>query len=298
MPGVLKRLLFGTAGVPDSAATPSTIAGIERAADLGLECLEVEFVNGVNMSQATAIEVRRTAERRGIRLSAHAPYFINFNSPDPGKRMQSQERLLKTARRAADCGAGPVVFHAGYYLGGPPEAAAAAIKKELAAVASIVRQERLPVSLRIETMGKRSQFGSLDEVLAICRDIEGVEPCLDFAHIYAREGRVNSYEEFERVLAKVAKKLGPGSLKRVHIHIAGILFNGSGEIKHLNLAETDFRYDEWLEVLLASGAAGMVVCESPDQEQDAVILKTAYDSIAAKQSDARPPSGKVDGART
>jgi deoxyribonuclease-4 len=140
----------------------------------------------------------------------------------------------------------------------------------------------LAVTLRIETMGKRSQFGSLDEVLALCRDVDGLQPCLDFSHLYAREGKVNAYLDFERVLSKVARKLGPRSLRNVHIHIAGIHFGDRGEIKHLNLEETAFRTDEWLQVLRDLGVEGMVICESPNLEGDAVMLKKLYAAQAAR----------------
>jgi deoxyribonuclease IV len=271
-----RGLHFGTAGVPFSAADDSSLAGIERIKALGLDCLEIEFVQGVKMGLDTARKVREKAESLGVRLSVHAPYFINLNSEDPGKRLASLERLLKTARVGEACGASSVVFHAAFYGKDPAERAYEAVKAELKTVMSIVRSERLKVVPRIETMGKRSQFGSLDEVLAMCRDVDGLQPCLDFSHLYAREGKVNSYEEFVRVLNKVARKLGPRALRSVHIHIAGIHYGDKGEIKHLNLEETDFRYDEWLQALRDLGVEGLVICESPNLEGDAVLLKKLY----------------------
>ena len=173
-------------------------------------------------------------------------------------------------------GARNVVFHAGFYGKETAEATYAAIRGGLAELMSVIRTERIPVTMRVETMGKRAQFGSLDEVLQLCRDVDGLQPCLDFSHIYAREGRVNSYLEFERVLAKVAKKLGAAALRNLHIHVAGIEYNQTGELKHLNLQESDFRYDEWLRALREAGAGGMVICESPNLEADAVLLKDVY----------------------
>jgi deoxyribonuclease-4 len=276
-----RGLLFGTAGVPHSSDDDSSLAALERIKGLGLDGLELEFVNGVKMGLDTAAKVREKAAQLGVRLSAHAPYFINFNSADPGKRLQSQERLLKTARVGAACGATSIVFHAAFYGQDTPEKAYAAVKRELATVQSIVRAERLAVTLRIETMGKRSQFGSLDEVLTLCREVDGLQPCLDFSHLYAREGKVNAYLDFERVLSKVARKLGPRSLRNVHIHIAGIHFGDRGEIKHLNLEETAFRTDEWLQVLRDLGVEGLVICESPNLEGDALMLKQLYLAQAA-----------------
>jgi deoxyribonuclease-4 len=125
-------------------------------------------------------------------------------------------------------------------------------------------------------MGKRSQFGSLDEVLTLCREVDGLQPCLDFSHLYAREGKVNSYTDFHRVLSKVARKLGPRALRNAHIHIAGIHYGDKGEIKHLNLEEADFRYDEWLQALRDLAVEGLVICESPNLEEDALMLKKLF----------------------
>ena len=278
-----KGLLFGTAGVPLSTSEDSSLAAIERIKALGLDCLEIEFVKGVRMGFDTARKVREKAAALGVRLSVHAPYFINLNSEDPGKRLSSQERLLNTARVGAACGAGSVVFHAAFYGKDSAEKTYEAVKAELKTLLSIVRTERLPITLRIETMGRRSQFGSLDEVLMLCRDIDGLQPCLDFSHLYAREGKVNSYTDFHRVLSKVARKLGPRALRNVHIHIAGIHYGDKGEIKHLNLEDADFRYDEWLQALRDLAVEGLVICESPNLEEDALMLKKLYEAQREKE---------------
>ena len=276
MPPARRGLVFGTAGIPLSTSEPSTLKALEHIRDIGLDCLEIEFVKGVRMGHETAEKIRKKASELGVCLSVHAPYFINLNSVDRGKILQSQERLLSSARVGAACGAESIVFHAGFYGKDSPEKTYATIKKELASVVSIIRSERIPSAFRIETMGKKSQFGSLDEVLQICRDIPGLKPCLDFSHIYAREGRVNSYRDFYRVLGKVAKKLGPRALKNIHIHIAGIQYNQKGELKHLNLDEGDFRYDEWIQALKDLEVEGTVICESPNLETDALMLKGLY----------------------
>jgi len=45
----MARLPFGTGRTPHSAKTASTINGTERIAELGLGCMEIEFVRGVKM---------------------------------------------------------------------------------------------------------------------------------------------------------------------------------------------------------------------------------------------------------
>jgi len=108
------KLLFGTAGVPQTSASRSTLSGIQQIAKLGLDCLEIEFVKGVKTGSDLAKKIKQEAQALDIRLSAHAPYFVNLNSPEEGMRLMSQERLLNSARKAWKCGASCLVFHPGY----------------------------------------------------------------------------------------------------------------------------------------------------------------------------------------
>jgi deoxyribonuclease IV len=283
MPPAASKLLFGTAGVPDSTPQTSSLAAVDHIHKLGLDALEVEFVRGVKIGPDSARDLRAKAEALGIALSVHAPYYINLNSAEPGKRLQSQDHLLRSARMAREMGARSAVFHAGYYHASTPDETYEAIKKELAQVLSMLKSERNPVRLRIETMGKSSQFGSLDEVLTLCQELDGLAPCLDFSHLFARDnGKANSYLDFHRVLSKVEKRLGREALKDVHIHISGIEYNQKGEIRHLNLSETGYRYDEWIEAVRDLRLEGMVICESPAREDDARMLKGLYRNYSRK----------------
>ncbi len=282
MTSVSKRLLFGTAGVPLSTPAASTLAAIEHVKKLGLDCLEVEFVKGTRMGSDTAREIGQKAEAWGVVLSVHAPYYINLNSPEPGKRLASQERLISSARLARLLGAKTVVLHPGYYGQDTPEKTYGSIKDGLRNVLSVLRAEKNPVVLRPETMGRQSQFGSLDETLMLCREVEGLLPCLDFSHIHAREQAENSYRYFLKIVRKVEKKLGRRALEDLHVHVAGILYGHRGEIRHLDLRRSDFNYDSWVQVLNDVGGGGLVVCESPNLEKDALMLKRLYESYYLK----------------
>ncbi len=272
-------LVFGTAGTPHSARTASTIDGIKRIAELGLGCMEIEFVQGVRMSQESAIQVRETAAKANIKLTAHAPYFINFNAHEPEKIKASQERLWQTARIASLCGAESIAFHAAFYLGDPPEKAYDTVKKYLGETLNQLKREGNRVWIRPETMGKPSQFGTPKEIFDLCTELEGLAPCIDFAHWHARTGGFNSYHEFASILEQLKERLGRAALDNMHVHVSGIAYGGKGEIKHLNLKESDLQYAELLKALKDYEAKGIVICESPNLEEDAVLLQTTYNNL-------------------
>lgn len=275
----MAKLLFGTAGVPRSTVNASTVGGIERIAELGLDCMEIEFVQGVRMGEGTARFVAEVASRQRIKLSAHAPYFINLNSHDMEKIRASQDRIIQTARIAATCGAESIVFHAAFYLGDSAADTYAAVKKYLGEILQQLRRENNRVWIRPEVTGKGSQFGTIDEILNLTTEIEGVAPCLDFAHWHARHGDFNSYTEFSSVLLQVEERLGRAGLENIHIHVSGIHYGKKGELNHLNLEESDFNYTEFLHALKDHDVKGMVICESPSLEQDALLLQTTYNNV-------------------
>jgi len=272
-------LLFGTAGTPRSTRNQTTVDGIERIAELGLDCMELEFVQGVRMGEGSARLVAGVASREGVRLSAHAPYFINLNAHEPEKIRASQDRILQAARIAALCGAESVTFHAAFYLGDPPEKTYKTVKKYLGEILNQLGQENIRVRLSPEVTGKASQFGTIDELLNLSAELEGVAPCIDFAHWHARTGKFNSYPEFTSILRQVEERLGRAALDDMHIHVSGVKYGEKGEISHLNLGESDLRYVELLSALKDYSVKGIVICESPNLEGDAMLLQATCNSL-------------------
>ncbi|MDP2954305.1 MAG: TIM barrel protein [Chloroflexota bacterium] len=273
-------LLFGPAGSPISSPAPSTAAGIGRVAELGLGCLEVEFVQRVGMGAQTAAAVGRIAAAKGIRLSAHGPYAVNLNAKEAEKVLASRQRVLQTARIAGLLGAEDVVFHAAFYLGDPPSEVYERVKGHIKEMVAQLRAEGNQVRLCPEVMGKPdTQFGSLEELLRLASEVPGVAPCVDFAHLHARSGANNSYREFVDILEQVEKALGPKALKEMQMHVSGIEYGHRGERKHLVLKESDLHYQDLLRAFKDKGVEGAVVCESPNLEEDALLLQETYHSL-------------------
>lgn len=274
-----KKLLFGTAGIPISSK-PGIINGIKRVRELNLDAMEIEFVRGVFMKKELAIKVNQVRKELGLELTCHAPYYINLNAKEKAKYEASINRILDSAKILYFAGGKSVTFHAAYYMNETKSNVYNKVKAALKEVERKLDEEGINVMIRPELTGKPTQFGDLDELIKISQELEHVLPCIDFAHLHARSlGRYNSYQEFTEVLRKLEEGLGKEILKNMHIHVSGIAYNEKGEKHHLNLEESDFKYEELLKSFKDYKVRGIVISESPNIEGDAMLMKKFWEQI-------------------
>ncbi len=274
------KLLFGTAGIPISTPERSTINGIFRVNELGLGGMELEFVHSIHVSKEIAPQIKKLAQEKNVVLTSHGSYYINLNAVERAKMHASVSRVLSCARRAEEAGAVSMTFHAGFYLKDSPEQTFSNIKKCFEEIESKLKSTKNKITIRPETTGKGKQFGSLEELLDLSSQFDNVLPCIDFSHLHARSnGKMNSYEEFFAVLEKSEKALGKEFLKNMHCHVSGIAYTEKGERNHLVLKESDFNYKELLRALKEFDCKGIIVCESPNIEEDALLLKKTFEEI-------------------
>ncbi len=278
----MNKLLFGTAGIPLSTPVSGTIEGIKQIKALGLGAMEIEFVRQIYLNESSAAEVALAGRQTGIALSVHAPYYLNLNALDPQKRRISQSTLYRAARIASITGAKNVVFHPGYYLNSAPQEAFGTIYEYTLEIEGKLEEEKRQINLAPETTGKLSQFGNLEEILRLCLNLKSATPCIDFAHLHAYQGFINTHKEFLKVLEAVESSLGKEALKNLHLHVSGIKYGHRGELKHLVLEESDFNYRDLLKALIEADAGGVVICESPNLEQDALLLQSTYLELKGK----------------
>jgi deoxyribonuclease-4 len=277
---VFKKLLFATAGIPASTINPTTIEGINRVNELGLGGMELEFVHSVNITKEKAPEVKKAAEEKNVLLTCHGSYYINLNALERQKFHASVSRVVACAKRAEESGAVSMTFHAGFYLGMTKEKTFDNIIKGFEEVESTLKSSGYKITIRPETTGKGTQFGSIEELLSLCSKLDNTLPCIDFSHLHARSnGKYNSYDEFRKVLEDSEKALGKDFLKNMHIHISGIEYTEKGERRHLFLRDSDLKYKDLLKALKDMDCKGIVICESPNIEEDALLMKKTFEEL-------------------
>ena len=271
------RLLFGPAGVPKSTAKKNNpVEGVKRIHELGLDCMQLEFAHGVRMKEEVSSALRKVSYELGIPLTSHGPYYINLNAREQDKIDSSVERIIQTAKISDLCGAESMTFHAAFYMKDSPYDVFDLVEKSLNVIEERLSRLDIEIELRPELTGKTSQFGSLEELISLSKSVASCKPCMDFSHLYARTGSVNDYEGFSQTLDTLKEELGPNALKEMHIHISGISSNSKGDLKHLNLEKSKFNWKDLMRALKDKDCRGYVICNSPNLEVDAAMLKQYY----------------------
>ncbi|HTX92129.1 MAG TPA: TIM barrel protein [Anaerolineales bacterium] len=277
---------FGTVGSP--IGTPKnpggTVGGIGYATSLGFDALELAWVNGVRVGEATCAAIKQAGEESGVALSVHAPYYINLNG-DEEKWPRLRKYLMDAAHFGNLAGATDIIFHPGSLFARPSEEVLKVAIPRLRGCLDELRAAGNPVTLRPEISGKAAMLGSLAEVVAMAEAIPGVAPCVDFAHLHARlgDGAMNSYDEWMAVLQSYRKSLGKDSLKHMHIHLSGINYGPKGEKNHLVMEEADLKFRDLMRALHDSGAKGRLMCESPAMEEDARKFRELWMDVSGEK---------------
>ncbi len=277
----MDKLNFCTAGMPARTNPRNYEKALQDLVDMNLDGIELEFVRGVTMNPKTQEIVKKMSTDLDLVLTAHGPYYINLNAQEKPKYHASIKRILDTARVCCECGGYSITFHAAYYMGQDKEEVYQKVKTAMQDIVAVLKEENIEIWVRPELTGKATQWGDLDELIRISKDVEMVLPCIDFAHQHARTvGKWNTYDEFCRIFEKIGNELGEHALKNFHAHIAGIEYTVKGERRHLNLEESDLEYKDLIKAFKDFDVKGVIVCESPCIEDDAMLLKKTYNALS------------------
>ncbi|MCT4642366.1 MAG: TIM barrel protein [Bacteriovoracaceae bacterium] len=274
------RLLFGTAGVPNCTVKKNNpVEGVQKIHELSLDCMQLEFAHGVRMKDEVSSALRKVSYELNIPLTSHGPYYINLNAREQDKIDSSVERIIQTAKISDLCGAESMTFHAAFYMKDSPYDVFDLVEKSMNVIEERLGRLDIEIELRPELTGKTSQFGSLEELVSLTKNVSSVKPCMDFSHLFARTGKYNTYEEMMEVLNHLEDQLGKDALDNMHIHVSGISSNSKGDLKHLNLESSKFNWQDMLKALKDKNCKGYVICNSPNLEQDALMMKNYYMAI-------------------
>ena len=249
--------------------------------NLGLELFEYSLGNGIRLKLETAKALGIEAEKQGIEVSVHAPYFINFANPSVEARQKSIEYVISSLNLLKALGGRKLVVHSGTTLGKPRNEALKILYEGYDALLNEVYKQNLgDFIICPETMGKYSQIGSYSEIIDLCKIDKCLIPTLDFGHINCvMQGGLKTEDDFKKIIDYSFDNLGEYKTDNLHIHFSKIAFTDKGETKHLDLSDTEFGpdFENLAKVLKEYKLNPTVICESKGKmATDALKLKNIY----------------------
>lgn len=253
--------------------------------DYGLDAYEYEAGRGVTGSLENFKVLGEQAKKYGISLSFHAPYYISLSGVDKDTRLKSVGYIMQSLEAAYTMGANTIVVHTGSAGKITREEAMALAADTLEHVAEAV--EKTPygdIVIGLETMGKKNQLGTLEEVIRLCKTNRIFRPVVDFGHINAFHlgEAFNKCEDYERVFDTIANALSDDHANTLHCHFSKIQYTAGGEKKHLDLDDTEYGppFEPLMEVIHKLKLSPTIICESCDyMDRDALRMKNYYNSL-------------------
>lgn len=249
---------------------------------MGLNAFEYSFGHGVRMGEETAAKIREEAEKYGIVMSVHAPYYINLAAGEASFE-KNYSYAEQTAKAAHMLGADRMVIHPGNLAGQSREQALANTADSLSRIYRKLMDSGYGDLLYCpETMGKLSQVGDLEDIALLCGLGENIYPAVDFAHLHARsQGGLRGYDDFRKIVDFLEVAVGQEKTNAMHVHFSKVEFTRAGEKTHRLFSDEGFGpdFEPLAQVFAEKNMSPRIICESRGtQATDAVTMMEMYDA--------------------
>lgn len=284
---------FGPAGVPQMfrlmGAKISDVPRLLREEQLSaFEYAAVRWGQVPQIKRKDAEKLSSEAIKNDVLLSLHGSYFINLFGNEKVAEA-SKRRLIACATAAEWMKAYIVVFHAGFYgKNGKKETLRKCVRSLKEVSSSLLSLGIENVKLGPETMGRHSQFGTLEEILTVCQEVEQTHLVIDWSHLHARSGGgLRNVEDFRKIVLEAEQKLGTEAIRNMHCHFSKIEYTyKSGERRHHILDEAGFGPDfEMLAQIISDfKMQPVIICETAIQDVDAMKMRKILQRVMEKNS--------------
>ena len=267
------KAYFGPGGNSESFKKDGGKSTLQAPAwihSIGLDAYEYEAGNGIAASSGMLSAIGEEAKKYDIKMSFHTPYFISLSGIEEEKRLKSIKYISDSLDAAYLLGAKTIVVHTG---------SAAKISRDeamrLAAdtlIKTLASVDTHGIKIGLETMGKKNQRGTLDEVIELCRIDSAFVPVVDFGHLNARDcgGVFISPDDYLKVFDKIDRKLGADVACNLHCHFSKIEWTGAGEKKHLTFEDDVVGpdYMPLIEAIYKNSLTPTIISESAGTQSD------------------------------
>ncbi len=284
-------ILFGPSGNSENffnAGLKTSEQSASWVRNLGLDAFEYSFGRGVLMSEEKALSIGKAFSDNNVKISVHAPYYINFSNSDPEMIDKSIGYVLKSADMVRLMGGNRVIIHPATQGKDSREVAFKRALDNVKRLTDVIYSSNMDDLIYCpETMGKMGQIGTIEEITSICMIDKVYVPTVDFGHVNSREqGSLVTIDDYKNRLLYMIDNLGYERMKHFHVHFSKIQYGAKGEIRHLNFDDNQYgpNFEPLAQALIDLNLEPVIICESAgNQDNDALYMKNVYYSLVGKK---------------
>ncbi len=220
------------------------------------------------------------AKRLDVSMSIHTPYYMDLGSEsDLAAECMNSIRyagLIMNALRGDI-----VVTSLGIYDGKRPEEDVdALIYQNVEDILDWWHGMGLTPRLGIEVTGQQDVFGSLEQVMDICDQFDGLTPVVNFSHLHSRyNGTLLEPDDFIDVLTMVEPKSGGC----IHTAFAGVDYENGNEKRLTPIKKGDLKFEPFAEALIEMRPNCTIISTSPLLEHDAMYMRIIHERVLSKK---------------
>ncbi|GAA3216264.1 deoxyribonuclease IV [Actinocorallia longicatena] len=246
--------------------------GLKYAAEIGAEAVQVFVSNPRGWAQAAGKPAEDARLREGgLPVYVHAPYLVNFGSPNPETLAKSLESVTHALARGREIGALGVVVHTGSAVTQSYELAMAQIHETLLPVLAGLPDDA--PSLLLEPMaGQGAMLCATVDQLGPYFDALEHHPklgvCLDTCHAFAAGHDLAADKGVEECLDLLVATVGEGRLRLVHANDSMDVC-GSKKDRHENIGKGHIGAEAFGRLLGHPSVAGVpFIIETPGRSAE------------------------------
>ncbi len=243
------------------------------------DLLTVLHVPSVGINYMELRAMGKLARILDVRVAVHSQYYIDLIC-DEEITYRSLDNIMWSGVVAREIGAELVITHLGPYGDIKKKEAMRRVKKNLQAIVQRFRENGITAIIGVETSGKQELVGTVNEVIAIARDVNGVVPLLNYSHIHSREdGSLKTPEDFKKLFQKIRKYTGT----EIYGHFSGVEYDKGNETRATPIKKGDLKFEPLAEAMLESEEDFVLICDSPLLEHDAMYMKVITERTLSKK---------------
>jgi deoxyribonuclease-4 len=237
------------------------------------------LASGIAKNYRELNDIKEIGAELDIFFSVHTPYYIDLIGK--GEIAQkSQDNIRWCGLLAHEMGGDVVVTHMGMYGTYSKKKAQEKVIEHVRGLRDWYKRRGVEAKIGLETSGKQEVFGSLDEIIAVCKRVSNVIPVLNFAHIHAREkGSLKKKDDFQAIFDKLTKVMDDN----FYIHFSGVEHEDGNEKRYTPVKRGDLRFEPLAESILDTNKNMRIISDSPLLEHDAMYMKVILERVLTRR---------------